>query len=277
MDAGGLGRRRGLAVDLAMLLAVALLLVAVHVLVPASIRAGLALSYAAPDPLHALTAAYVHGSDAHLAGNLGGYVAGAGLALALAHLAGERRWFRLSFLVYLTVVPIAVGFTGAAVIGRAVESRGFSAVVAAFVGFVLVATGVVLRRTFGLDRWLAWDVVAAMSIVVAVEILWAADLPVPTVGLGLLAVGLALTAVPLVRAGLAAGRPATRAAWTRLAGGAAVVVGLLAVVSWFVVGLFPADLAGPDGVTNILAHYLGLVYGAVVAAWGYRYWSTAPG
>lgn len=260
--------------DVAAIVAVAGLLVGIHTLVPAGVRDGLALRFASPDPLHAFTAAYVHLDDAHLTGNLVGYLAGAGLGYVLALAADERRWFRFSFAWFLTVLPVAVGLSSAFLIDRAAVGRGFSGVVAGFAGLVLVATVPVLHRGLGYDRRLAWDVVAAMVMVLAAEILWVvAGVVRPLVG-GLLVVGGALSLVPIGRAGRRAGWPAGREGWRRLAGAVVVSVLIFAAVSWFVVGLFPAQLVSDGGVTNVLGHYLGLVYGAVIAGWGYRYWST---
>lgn len=271
--AGGV---RGSLLDLAGLAAVAVLLVGIHLLVPPATREGLALQYADPDPGHAVTAAYVHLDAGHLRGNVVGYLAGSLSAYLLCLVAGERRWFRLTTGTYLVAVPILVGLSAAVLIDRPVVGRGFSAVVAAFAGFLLVAAGVVLHRAFGVDRWVAWDVVAALVLVVAAGILWSVTGTVrPRLGAVLLA-GVAMTLLPVVRLGRRTGLPTDRDGRRRLAGAVATVLFVLGVVSALVVGLFPAQLVGGGGVTNVLAHYLGLVAGAVIAGWGYRYWATAP-
>lgn len=267
---------RPLVVDAAAVTAVAGLLVGIHVLVPAGVRNELALQYGRPDPFHALTAAYVHLNDAHLYGNVEGLLAGGAWAIGVSHLAGERRWFRISFLWFLTALPIAVGMTGAALLGEPVTSRGFSSVVAGLAGFGLVGAGVVLYRTFDVDRWLAWNVVAGLTVVVAAEVLWLVTGAVSPAAGGLLVLALGLTQVPLARAGLRTGLPTDRDGWRRLLG-AVVTTGLLGgLVAGFVAGLFPTELAGDGSVTNVLGHYLGLAYGAVIAGWGYRYWSVEP-
>lgn len=267
---------REVLVDALAVAVVAGLLVGIHVLVPAGLRNEFALQYGQPDPFHALSAAYVHLTDAHLVGNLTWLLAWGGLAIALSHLAGERRWFRHSLLWLLTALPIAVGMTGAAIVGGPVTSRGFSSVVAGLAGFGLVGVGVLLHRTFDVDRWLAWNVVAGLTVVVGAEILWLVTGAVsPAIG-GLLALAFGLTLVPVVRAGWRAGLPADRDGWWRLLG-AVLTTGVLgALVVVFVIGLFPAELVGEGSVTNILGHYLGLVYGAVIASWGYRYWAAEP-
>ncbi len=194
----------------------------------------------------------------------------------MRRLAGQPRWFRFSFLWYLTAVPIAVGLTGAWLVGGPVTTRGFSGVVSAFAGFGLVGVAVVLEDAYGAPRWLARDVAAAFTVVLAAEITWLVTGGIePTIGAVLLA-GLALTLLPVALAGVRRGLPADRAGWVRLGGGVltAVLLGVLVLV--FVVGLFPTDFAAGPSVTNVLGHYLGLVYGAIVAAWGYRYWAVEP-
>lgn len=266
---------RGAFADAAAILAVAGLLVAIHAVVPPGLRDGLALRYSDPDPVHAVTAAYVHLTDVHLRGNVVGFIAAGGIAALLAGAAGQRRWFRFAFLWNLTVLPMAVGMTAATLVDAAVVSRGFSTVVAGFVGVVLVSPAVVLRRAFGHDPWVGWNAVAALTVVVGAEILWVVnDGMAPNVA-ALLAVGLALTLAPFVaRAVDRSNWPGDRAARLDLARALVTTLVVLAAVSAFVVGLFPAEIVGDDGVTNILAHYLGLAYGAVIAGGGSRYWSV---
>lgn len=267
---------RQVAADVLAIVTIAAMLIGIHVFVPPGVRAELALEYPTPNPVDALTAAYVHVNDAHLTGNVLGYLAGAGVAYLLSLAARERRWFHLSWLTFLTVLPVAVGLTAAVIIDRPVVGRGFSGVVAGFAGLLLVAGGVVLYRVFDVDRRSMWEVVAVLAVVVAVEILWLATEARPVLVVGILVVGVGLPLGSLAWRGIRSG------IWTdgdnlgRLAG-AVVATGLvLGIVTWFVVGLFPAQIVANGGVTNILGHYLGLVYGVLVAAWGYRYWSAGP-
>lgn len=267
------GYYRALVLDAMAVTAVAGLLVAIHVLLPPGVRDEFALQYDQPDPLHAFTAAYVHHGDAHLRGNIAGLLAGGAWALLVSHLAGERRWFRFSFLWFLTVLPIAVGLTGAWLFSEPLTTRGFSGIVAGFAGFGIVGVAVVLHREFGIDQWLARDVAAALVVVIGAEILWLITGTVSKAAPGLLLVAVALTGVPVVRAGLLTGLPTDRPGWSRLVRIVLTIIllGLLAVV--FVAGLFPRDIAGDGPPTNVLGHYLGMVYGAIIASWGYRYWS----
>ena len=269
--------RRALLADGAILVVVAGVLVGVHLIVPAGVRGAMALDYARPDPLHAFTAAYVHLGDAHLRGNVVGVLLAGGFAALLAALVDEHRWFRLSTLAYLTVLPVLVGMTEATIVGGSVVGRGFSSVLAGFVGFVLVSPGVVVRRGFGFAPWVGWNAVAGLSVVSGGVILWATGVAFDATIVGVLGLGLLLVLATFARPALdRSAWPDDRETWRRLAGAATTVALVAAVVAAFAVGLFPADIARGDGVTNILGHFLGLVYGAVIATWGSRYW-TAPG
>lgn len=267
---------RGMLLDALGVLAVGGVLVGIHWLVPPGVRAGFALQYGQPDPFHAFTAAYVHLTEAHLIANVRGLLVVGLWAVLVSGLAGERRWFRLSAIWFLVGLPVAVGLSGAALIDASVTTRGFSGVVAGFAGFGLVGIGVVLHRAFGVDRWLAWDAVAATIVIVAAEILWLVAGDISALAAGVLLAGVGLTMVPFGRAAIRSGLPANRAEWFRVGGTVVVTAALVAAVLGFVAGLFPTELTRGDGVTNILSHYLGLVYGAVIAGWGYRYWSVGP-
>lgn len=258
-------RHRSTLLDVVAIASVAVLLAGIHGRVPPGVRAEVGFAYGAPDAVSALAAAYVHASRAHLTANITGYLAASTFVYVLCLGAGQRRWFRFTWLTYLVVLPVLVSPTGALVLDRAITSRGFSGVVAGFVGFAIVAIPVVLRRVFVFPRRLASAAFNVVVVVVAGVLVWrvTGGLP-PAVAAAL--VGGAALAVALAR-GATGGL-----GWRRLGGGALLAGAVCAGVVLFVVALFPTRTGG--GTTNLLAHYLGLVYGAVVAAWGYRYWKT---
>lgn len=47
---------------------------------------------------------------------------------------------------------------------------------------------------------------------------------------------------------------------------------VFAVSTALVVGLFPVEPVEDGALTNVVAHLGGLVWGAVIARWGCRYW-----
>jgi hypothetical protein len=254
------------AADAAVLGGVAALLLAVHFLAPSGLRARLAFDYVTFDPLTLLTSAYVHGSDAHLFGNLFGYGIGAVYAYGLCVRSGRRAWFRRTLVLLLFVLPVLVNLVSFVALtlrfpdARPV-SRGFSGVVGGFGGFLLVALFATVRDRDGRR--------AAVGVLLAVLL----------VGVGTLGVGRAAldpVTLALVAAGVGlslygAGVPAAdlRARLSRRRRDTAEVVLVAFVVLLLLWSLFPsapAPGAGPLADENVFAHAAGVVFGAGLAA-----------
>ncbi|WP_327053899.1 hypothetical protein [Halomicrococcus gelatinilyticus] len=159
------------AVDLLAVAAVAVVLVLVME-TRAPFRTSLVLDYADP-ALHALyTTHFVHGSTAHLRGNLTAYLVVVPLTYLVSLEAGRHREFRRGFLAVLFVVPPLVSLVSLFGLDLAVEalldfdpdvqtSRGFSSLVGAFAGVLLVATADLLRTATDRDGPL-WPVVGVL-------------------------------------------------------------------------------------------------------------------
>lgn len=254
-----------LALDALLLAAVPAVLLAVHYLVPAALRARLALQHGAPTPVTLLTSAYVHAGDAHLAGNLAGYAIGALYAYGLCLQARRRPWFRRTFLALVLVLPLPVNLASIAAFsvrypGVEPVSRGFSGVVGGFAGFVLVALVGFLRRRHGTRVARGVGAALVLLLLLQVDRVYAGRLRLPTVALvaaGLLVIGYELASVPSVRERV------------RDAPGDVLVVALVAVVlGVLVANLFPppAALVSSGGFTDVFAHATGAVGGGVVAA-----------
>ncbi|MFB6304303.1 MAG: hypothetical protein ABEH47_03985 [Haloferacaceae archaeon] len=258
-----------LALDALLVAAVPAVLVGVHYAVPADVRVRLALRHGAPTPATFLTSAYVHGSDAHLLGNLAGYAIGALYAYGLCLQARRRPWFRRTFLALVLLLPLPVNAASLAAFslrypGVEPVSRGFSGVVAGFAGFVLVALVGFLRSRHGARVARSVGAAVVLLLLLQVDYVYAGRFRVPTVALvlaGLLVLGHGLIGsrpvAPTLRDGL------------RSAPGDWVVVGLVAVVlAVLVANLFPSPstLVTGSGFTDVFAHAAGVVGGAVVAA-----------
>lgn len=254
---------------LATIFTVGATLTAIHFGIPTSIQKQLALDQSHPEPWMFLTSAYVHNSTQHLVGNLLGFGIGAVVASQLCDLQGRRRWFRVTTGLLLLVLPVLVGLTDFVVFqsqGLEPTTRGFSAVVAGCVGFVLVA----------LARWVAdrygQRIGSNMGLVVFLllmgEILFIYQNG-HLVGLGpllLLFTGLSLTLGTVVRrVGKKEWRGTKRRRLFVDAGFVVVVTTLLAALVW---GLFPAHVVQDGSVTNILAHLAGLGWGISLALIG---------
>lgn len=257
--------QRALLADVGIVLAVPLALLAIHHLVPAGVQATLAFDHAAFNVHALLTATYVHASDAHLRSNLVGYLLAALYTLVLCHAAGERAWFRRTLVFLLVVVPVFVNLGSYAVfrtLSPAAEpvSRGFSGVVAAFGGFLLVALAVYVRKRYSPAAGRAAGLGTFLLLLAEVDVVYAGGLR-PLVAL-LVGAGLLLLAASLLRTGeVGLGPPVDRAV---LLDGVAVAL-VVAVLSVVVLNLFPADIVRDGALTNIFAHALGFVFGAITA------------
>lgn len=275
------------AFDLFAVAAVAVVLVLVME-TPASYREQFVLSYGDPT-LHALyTTHFVHSSAAHLGGNLSAYLVVVPLTYLVSLEAGRHREFRRGFLAVLLVLPPLVSLVSLFGLDLAVEallafdpdvqtSRGFSSLVGAFAGLLLVATADLLRTVTDDDasRGVTDRDTAALWPVVGVLFcygLTVAFLDIFRYTRGPLAVALVvlpmLYAVWLLRTverayGL---RDAIRSG--EVVRGQPVAVGVLVtavlVSGWAVANLlaFPPFVGG----TNTLSHFVGLSLGI---CWGY--------
>lgn len=269
-DPAGPGRSpAGLALDALLLLAVPAVLLAVHYLAPAPLRARLALRHAAPTPASLLTSAYVHADDAHLLGNLAGYAIGALYAYGLCLQTRRRPWFRRTFLALVLLLPVPVNAASIAAFslrypGIEPVSRGFSGVVGGFAGFVLVALVGFLRQRHGSRVARGVGVAVVLLLLLQVDYVYAGRLRLAPAGLVL--AGLLLLGYGIAGPGRATPGPLDR---VRDAPGDWVVVALVAVVlAVLVANLFPppASLVSGGGFTDVFAHATGLVLGGLLAA-----------
>ena len=119
---------RRLVVDAGLLSLLAWVLVGIRVLLPSGLRAQLAFDHGAFIPWTLWTHAYVHDGWAHLLQNVGGFVAIAGVAYILCRVLNARRWFWVSTVAFLTVLPVLVSLSSYVLLGwfaPAGRGRGF--------------------------------------------------------------------------------------------------------------------------------------------------------
>lgn len=271
-------RASPLLVDALLLGAVGGLLVVVHVLVPDAVQRSLAFQHDLGRPVKMVTSAYLHNTVGHLWNNLLGYAAVGGYACVICNGLDERRWFWLTTVVFLTLLPVLVNLSSYALFASFYagpplpSSRGFSGVVAGYAGFLYVAALAMVRTAHG--RVPARDVRLGLFALLAGEVLFVHSDGVPPVGTALVLALVGLAVVDLYWWAAPAGVPATREEWVDLLG-AGVRVGLVAVVLGILVrGLFPPRMLVNGMFRDVFAHAGGLVFGAAIAAWGFRYWGT---
>ena len=256
--------------DFAAVAAVGVVLVAVQFLLPETVHDRLAFDHDVFAPATLLTAAYVHAGTTHLFSNLGGYLSLATVTYLVCLTAHRRAWFRRTFLAFLVVLPVAVNLTSYVLLearfpGASPVSRGFSGVVAGFGGFLLVAVGVHLRRTY--SRETAFFAGQFALVLLLGELLWIYAGRIGVLEGAAVVVGLALAVSGIV----------SRTRGISFDGDHYRQVGLdllyvslvLALLVWLVFGLFPADPVAHGTFTNIFAHGAGFVEGGLLAALTY--------
>lgn len=245
-------RRSVRTVDLAVLLAVPVVLVAVARLT-AGTPLALAFSYADPTLRGAFESHFVHASTAHLAFNLGTYALVVPAAYLLSVLGGDRDRFYVALVSFLFVFPVVLSLLNLAVPREGV-SLGFSGVTMAFVGYLPVALAGYLQEALGVPA--EHDLAR-----------------------GLFFAGLALVAVLVVRTQLtyAVAAVATLAAvahlraagfgvpdswdWLGPAGYADLAVIATLLLAGGLLAGFPSDLVVDGGIVNVYVHFLGFALG----------------
>lgn len=251
---------------LAGLVALPLLLVVVHFLLPESVHQALLFDHSDFPSYTVFTGAFIHASDMHLYRNLVGYTLAVAYAFALSYYSGGLRWFWRTFLASIIVLPILANITSYVILswqypGADPASRGFSGVVGGFGGVLLVALYRMLRVKYNDD--IAWTICLSLFLLLMqlIDIRYSGQLqPVVT---GLTGLGIALMAAlyvnehDLSQMGLDEVR--------RIGFGALLVVLVGTVLAVMILALFPQPSAlVEDGTfTNIFAHAAGFLWGSL--------------
>jgi hypothetical protein len=230
-----------------------------HFLTPESLKQTLAFSHDQFTLYTLFTAAYVNG-QAHLVGNIVGYLLTTLYTYMLCIAVDERRWFWRTFVVFLLVLPVLVSLTSYAVFSAwfpsvSVVSRGFSGVVAGFGGFLLVALAVYIRKRYSAQLGIVVGTSSFLTLMAMIDYIYAGRVRL-VVG-GLLAVGIALEVGSYLWQTEIDLENLERQVFVD-----AGAVGLVFVVlAHIVVAMFPAEIAQNGTATNIIAHAMGFLLG----------------
>ncbi|SEO87658.1 hypothetical protein SAMN04487948_106112 [Halogranum amylolyticum] len=255
-------------VGVGILASVATLLVVVHELLPAATQARLAFDHGSPAPHTLLTAAYVHVDDAHLFGNLVGYVVVAVVTYLVCRQLDRERWFWSTTALLLVVLPVLVNLVNYLTLTTwfpwmTPTNRGFSGVVAGFGGFLLVTVVVLVANDYGRPVAIYVGEAVVLLLLAEVTVVYAGSLPPLSVGLVLLGLG---TAGLGIRLEVRRGRVPVERPRRQLLVDALFVASLVALIAVLVYGLFPTTLVVEGRLTNVFAHAVGFLFGASLAA-----------
>lgn len=232
-------------------------------LLPASVRRGLALSYVEPTLPSAVASHFVHLDVPHLAANLAVYAMVVPVTFLLCALAGRRREFYVAFATFLLGFPVLLSALNVA-LARPRLGYGFSGVNTAFFGLLPIALCWYAARRLGVgtgphDAPTLFFACTTLVAVVAVP---------PSVP------SLSIAAVGAVATGVYARESAHRLAAFRRAAPPSLrvrpgyvelgVVGLGAVALFPAIA-FPANPADGGQVVNVYAHLLGFALGFIAS------------
>lgn len=254
-------------IDYILLVVIPIFLAVIHFLTPDTFQQTLAFDHTRFNGYTLLTAAYIHASDAHLYNNLIGYALAATYTYALCLTVDELTWFRRTFLVHLLTLPVLVNLTSYAIFATLYPdaepvSRGFSGVVSGFVGFLLVALSVFVRKRHSRMIGYATGLITLLLLLQLIDLRYSGGFrPLVT---GLIALASLLVLSPYFRSGMEIpGKEEQRNIGLSVAGIA--VVGFIA--AYMILKLFPeAGAIVEDGAfTNIFGHAAGFIWGLLVS------------
>lgn len=256
-----------LVVDTAVLAAIPGVLAAIHFGIPAATEL-LAFDHDQVRGYTLLTAAYVHGSDAHLYSNVAAYALIVWCPYLLSVSTGGRRWFLRVSAALLLVIPVLTSLTNYLVLGNLYPgvvpvTLGFSPVIAGFIGLYLVSIIRLVATRYSPPLAGLTGLVLGIEVIQIAAVRYDPRLTVVSVA-------------ALVIAGLVTrriewrGRVAT--AWTAVQSRTVLIQLLFVIVlavnaavyiRWLVPQ--PDQLVRDAGIISLVGHATGLVSGVVIA------------
>lgn len=256
------------AADLLLVASIVAVLTTVHVLVPSSLQDQLALRPADPQWYTLLTAAYTHASFDHLQGNLTGYLLAVGYVYWLCLYLEHRQWFWQTTLGLLIITPFVVNSANVLLYGTYLPeiggvARGFSGVVAAFVGFLLVSFTAAIREAHTTQLAQVVGVGVTLLLLLLIDTVYARTLR-PIVA-GLVVFGICIQAVPILyhRDWDILVQTRSREQLLFQIARSSLIVVVLAILT---LQMFPAEVVVGNSFVNIFAHGIGFTVGIAVSA-----------
>lgn len=253
--------RKRFIIDSVLISLVAVLLIVVHFVIPDARQRILALGSSQSDPLVSYLLTFVHANDAHLYGNMVGYLVSAFLTLILCMRIKAMRWFYLTAPILLTLLPIGTTMLSRNVFELLYPNAdpifiGFSTVSAGFIGFSFLALLIVGRVIYD-HRTIVF--IGIFIVLVSVNLLlWAThNQLLPVAVLSTLFVLLLLIVDNLNSISFSEGLSELKQMGERIL----VLLSATALYGMFGVGLFPATELSSSLRINISGHLLGVCLG----------------
>ena len=253
-------------VEVTILAGVAGLLIAIHLLVPESIRAEFVFTYGEPSLESAWTAAVIHDSWSHLVSNVAWYAAVMGSMYSLLAERGRRRVFWLAAAGCVVIAPPVtklvdhwVLFRQWEVVAGVTTASGFSGVVSALGGMLYVVLLGTVTSRYG---YAAGVVTAGTVTVASLTVL----LVTSTVPLGPTGSAVSVTSVVLGIIGARCRTPIQRLRriWSHDRDSVIRVGVAWAVVVILITLLFQVELDASRRFVNVVAHGTAFTTGMIV-------------
>lgn len=254
--------------ELGLLLLIPVVLVLIHLIVPRTVADEFYFYPWRPTAVSALTAAVLHSSWRHVTSNAVAFGATILPIFAIYHRWGRRRtmWFLVVLLLvstpltkYVSNVLLLRDYFG--VVGPATNTKGFSGIASAFVGMLLASVGFYVndrtRTTAGY-----WVILGAIYCGLGVlVILYSLPPSRLLVSIAALAVGFGL----IIHQFQSEFNSDSLGSPIQIIKSAdldfELVLISVAFVVVFMVGMFPSDISSSGTNTNIVAHFIGLLFG----------------
>ncbi len=254
--------------DVLLVAGIVAVLTTVTVLVPPSLQDQLALRPADPQWYTLLTAAYTHVSFDHLQGNLMGYLLAVSYVYWLCLYLERRQWFWQTTLGLLVITPFVVNSANVLLYGTHLPeidgvARGFSGVVAAFVGFLLVSFTAAIREAHTTQLAQVVGVGLTLLLLLLIDTVYART--VRPIVAGLVIFGICIQAAPVLyhRDWETLVQTRSREQLLFQIAGSGLIVVVLAILT---LQMFPAEVVVDNSFVNIFAHGIGFTVGIAVSA-----------
>lgn len=250
--------------DLAIIASVPAVLAAIHFLLSAPVRFQLRLHHGSVQLHQVYTSAFVHTSLTHLTNNISNYLILALTAYSLCRIIQHRKWFLRTFTLNLTLLPVLISVSGILVFDALSihpVTAGFSGITAGFGGLLLITLRRYLSTRISEAAGNVAVFAAAMILATEMALIYRPQSLLPFAAVA----GATLIAQIFCehrKRGLAVepGEPLEKYLFD---GSIAILVVVLLAVLF--AAMFPANIAQSGPPVNIWAHYVGFVYGGLLA------------
>lgn len=226
-------------------------------LLPSSVQKGFILNFQNIDFYNFFSYAFVHRGWDHFVGNLISYVSLVVPVYLLCVLAGEKRFFRYTWLIFVLALPVVIGLIEFASPVSPVTTAGFSGVDAAFLGVLPISLMLYLRNRISDEIQVAHAIVLLLLAVGTISLTYSGF---SALTFGTITATVLLAIFYTYRTGVKEFKKVA----TEIVSMKGYFQLVLFALLFFLISpqvMFPAKISLGVGTVDIFAHYLGLLLG----------------